>query len=184
MITLHLCRHGETRENVQRILQGHLPGHLSATGRHQAEELGEKLRKIEANHIICSDLQRCIDTAHIALGDDADLIIEPLLRERDWGKLTGQTIEFARTQSFDSAEPIEALLARVERLLLKWQNLYDGETLIAFGHGLTNRAIIAVCTNTDINEVPKMSNAEVRTINIETPIATHHSSSESGATDS
>ena len=94
MITLYLCRHGRTIENEQRMLQGQSPdyGRLSETGKAQAAAMGEKLRGIKADAIITSDLQRCIDTAHIALGDDVELIKEPLLRERDWTTMVGHPI--------------------------------------------------------------------------------------------
>ena len=32
MVELFLVRHGETQENLDGILQGHLPGRLTATG--------------------------------------------------------------------------------------------------------------------------------------------------------
>ena len=69
MIELYLARHGQTVENVARIFQGHLPGQLTDEGRCQAEALREKLRPLEFDVIVSSDLQRCIDTVQIAAGD-------------------------------------------------------------------------------------------------------------------
>lgn len=184
MTTIYLCRHGETIENTQRILQGHLPGHLTENGIEQAKALGTKLKQIHYDILICSDLQRCIDTTRIAMGDNADITIEPMLRERDWGNLTGMTIDFARTQSLSTAESIEELLMRAERLLTKWLQLYNDKTIIAIGHGLTNRAIIAVSLGIDIGQVEKMSNAEVRRLEITSPLKLRYTSAaESGATE-
>ena len=42
MVSLYLVRHGETIENVEQILQGLMPGHLSGLGKQQAEELATK----------------------------------------------------------------------------------------------------------------------------------------------
>ena len=43
MLTLDLTRHGETEENVAKILQGHLPGRLTARGLEQAAALRDEL---------------------------------------------------------------------------------------------------------------------------------------------
>ena len=37
-MNLYLLRHGETEENVQHILQGHMPGTLTETGKAQARD--------------------------------------------------------------------------------------------------------------------------------------------------
>lgn len=62
-IELILSRHGETEENKQRILQGQMPGHLSETGKEQAEQLADLLENEPIDIIICSDLARSYDTA-------------------------------------------------------------------------------------------------------------------------
>ena len=169
MITIYLARHGETEENAAGILQGQLPGHLSATGREQAAALGEKLANIKADILVCSDLQRCIDTAHIALGTDRTIEQEPLLRERDWGRFTGKPIRQALVDGLDKEEDKEgcpesvaAMQQRAVTLMSKWMQLYDNKTIIAIGHGLFDRVIIATAEGKTIRDVPRMENAEVR----------------------
>ena len=51
MITLYLARHGQTEENLSRIFQGHLPGHLTEEGKRQAVALGESLKDIALDAI-------------------------------------------------------------------------------------------------------------------------------------
>ena len=41
---LTLIRHGETEENVQGIIQGQMPGHLTEKGKRQAQEVAEDLK--------------------------------------------------------------------------------------------------------------------------------------------
>lgn len=149
-----------------------MPGHLNEEGKQQAVRMGDTLRNIKANIIICSDLQRCIDTAHLALGNDVQLILEPLLRERDWGPLTGKTIEEARLHpDIDNCgETISNLYKRAETLLRKWEQEYDGKTIIAIGHGMSNRVLQAAYKGVSVREIEKMDNAEVRHIEIITPI--------------
>ena len=84
MITLYLVRHGETKENVANILQGHMPGELTERGIEQARQLCKKLQSVRFDALVCSDLKRCVDTAAI-LNEPHGLTPEytPLLRERD-----------------------------------------------------------------------------------------------------
>lgn len=69
MITIYLARHGQTEENISRIFQGHLPGHLTEEGKQQAVELGNRLRDIPLDAVLSSDLQRVVDTVRLAVGD-------------------------------------------------------------------------------------------------------------------
>ena len=75
-IDLYIARHGQTEENLRRILQGQMPGTLTEEGIHQAEELRDKLKDVDFGCIYSSDLRRALKTARII----ADLTIVLLLR--------------------------------------------------------------------------------------------------------
>ena len=60
-----ITRHGETIENQEGIIQGHLPGTLSSKGLEQAEKLAERLKKEKLDYIFSSDLARSADTTKI-----------------------------------------------------------------------------------------------------------------------
>ena len=93
MIEVYLARHGQTEENISRIFQGHLPGRLTEEGKRQAVELGEKLKDIELDAIVSSDLQRVADTVRLAMaGRPLPWKQTALLREIDWGSWTGLPI--------------------------------------------------------------------------------------------
>ena len=68
MLTIYLARHGQTEENLSRIFQGHLPGHLTEEGKRQAIALGKALENIPLDAIVSSDLQRVADTVRLAVG--------------------------------------------------------------------------------------------------------------------
>ena len=94
MIEVYLARHGQTEENISRIFQGHLPGRLTEEGKRQAVELGEKLKDIELDAIVSSDLQRVADTVRLAMaGRPLPWKQTALLREIDWGSWTGLPIQ-------------------------------------------------------------------------------------------
>ena len=60
---LYFVRHGETRENVENIIQGHQAGTLTDLGHKQARRLAERLSEIDFTAIYASDLGRVLDTA-------------------------------------------------------------------------------------------------------------------------
>lgn len=180
---LYLVRHGETEENVARILQGHLPGHLTAEGIAQAHRLRDELHDTHFDVILCSDLQRCVDTAAI-LNEPHGLPVEytPLLRERDWGPFTGMDIMKARKKLNSRAEPVEAMYRRAEDFLRSVVERFEGRTVLAVSHGLFCRVIQGAYTGKTIREIPRMENAEVRRLTISSPLCFNYLTEESGAT--
>ena len=89
---LTLVRHGETVENVNRIVQGHNPGTLTPTGRKQAKELAKKLSAEKFDRIYSSDLKRCVVTAGYIreFHRQTPFIKTEKLREIYYGSLQGQ----------------------------------------------------------------------------------------------
>ena len=88
-MNVFLARHGQTEENLSRIFQGHLPGHLTEEGKRQAVALGESLKDIALDAIVSSDLQRVVDTVRLAVGNrDLPWEKNALFREIDWGSWT------------------------------------------------------------------------------------------------
>lgn len=91
---LYIVRHGQTEENNNRILQGHMPGTLTEEGKKQIQKTAEQLAtaKVAFKCIVSSDLKRALDSAQI-IADWLQLPIVPnkILRERDWGKYTGMS---------------------------------------------------------------------------------------------
>ena len=168
MTTLYLVRHGETVDNVAKIMQGQRPGRLNATGVQQIEELAEGLRDIHFDAVVSSDLQRSYDSAMIlAARRTMGVATTPLLRERDWGDFTGRYIlELKGLPMPENVETMDDLLKRA-RAFLDWvKENYAGQTVLAVGHGIINKAIQAVHYGLHTREVPKMSNAEYRILRL------------------
>lgn len=118
MIQLYITRHGQTEENLRRILQGQMPGHLTQEGIHQAEELRERLKDIPFDCIFTSDLKRAKDSALIiALPHQCPIIEEPLLRERDFGIHTGGPYIKISHALDPSAETMEQVAQRAANFL-------------------------------------------------------------------
>ena len=164
MITLYLVRHGETNDNVAKIMQGQRQGELTPSGIAQMEELAVSLSEIHFDAIISSDLQRAYDSAQILSRQWKQPVqTTPLLRERDWGEFTGRVIPDLKGLPLpDNVEKMEDLLNRAKSFLEWTKTNYQGKTILAVGHGIINKAIQAVYYGKLTREIPKMSNAEYR----------------------
>lgn len=170
---MYLTRHGQTEENVKHILQGWMPGHLSEEGIRQVSMLRDKLRNTHFDAVVCSDLKRCIDSARI-INEPHGLTLEttPLLRERDWGSLTGKDIlnEVVNLKVKDFPADVESesqIYDRAVRFIRFIQDKFPGKQILAVGHGMIDRYVQAVYRHTVIRQIPRMENAEVRVLEID-----------------
>ena len=169
MTTLLLVRHGETVDNVNQIMQGQTHGVLTPNGIRQAEELAATMADVPIDAFISSDLQRSIDTCRIiALPHGMEPLTTPLLRERDWGGFTGLYIPDLQDKPWPpDVESLGMLKDRARRFLRMVAKDHPGETVLAVGHGIINKAIQSVFYDKPMHEVQKMTNGEVRKLKIE-----------------
>ena len=168
MTTLYLVRHGETVDNVNQIMQGQTQGQLTEKGIRQAEEVRDSMASETFTAIIASDLKRSVDTARIiAEPHFLEVVQTPLLRERDWGGFTGRYIPELKGEVWpDDIETLENLLSRAGEFIAYVKKTYPGKKVLAVGHGIINKAIQAVYYGKQMSEVQKMSNAEVRMLEL------------------
>ena len=169
MTTLILVRHGETVDNVNHIMQGQTQGQLTAQGLLQAHRLAELLRSEPIDVFVSSDLKRSVDTCRVvAEAHGKGVVTTPLLRERDWGSFTGRYIPSLKGETWpDDIESLEALKHRARCFMQYITDNYPGLTVLAVGHGIINKAIQAVYYDKPMNEIPRMENAEVRRLMID-----------------
>ena len=164
MTTIFLVRHGETVDNARQIMQGQTQGELNEKGREQARQVAERLAEEQVDAVVASDLHRAIQTAeYIAAQHGLSVTTTPLLRERDWGSFTGCFIPDLKGKVWpDNIESEEALLLRARSFLLYILATYPEKRVVAVGHGIMNKAILAVYARCPMREVQRMMNAEVR----------------------
>ena len=147
-----LVRHGETEWNAERRIQGHRDIGLSSVGYRQAQLLASRLTEPRLEAIYSSDLSRARETANaIAAGRDVEVIARPGLRERDYGRWQGLTLDearardpedYARWRSGDDqfrppgGEKASDVVTRVSRLAAELRETHAGEgTVLLAGHG-------------------------------------------------
>ena len=162
--TIFLIRHGETVDNARQIMQGQTQGELNEKGREQARQVAERLAAEQVDAVVASDLHRAVQTAEIISAPHGlPVMTTPLLRERDWGSFTGRFIPDLRGETWpDDIETEEALLTRARTFLIYITTTYPGKRVVAVGHGIINKAILAVYAQCPMREVQRMMNAEVR----------------------
>lgn len=168
MTTLYLVRHGETVDNVNKILQGQTQGRLTKTGESQACSVRDEMAGVHIDAFVSSDLQRSFDTCRIIVGNrNVDIVQTSLLRERDWGGFTGLYIpDLAGKEWPDDVETLDEMKHRARRFLDMIKTNYPDMTVLAVGHGIINKAIQSVYWNRPMPEIEKMKNAEVRILNL------------------
>ena len=139
--------HATTEDNEAGIATGWLPGTLSATGRKQAEELGERRRDDGFSVVFASDLARAVETAEIAFaGTAVPILTDARLRECNYGELNG-TPEPAhdRRARVDVAYPGgESWREAVTRTIGFYEEVRReraGERVLVIGHGATRYAL-------------------------------------------
>lgn len=100
MATLILVRHGRTTANTEGVLAGRLPGvALDATGREQADRVGQRLTPVPLVAVVSSPLQRCQQTAKAirsaqpASRAGLDVRTDAALTECDYGEWQGRAIK-------------------------------------------------------------------------------------------
>ncbi|MCI6617403.1 MAG: histidine phosphatase family protein [Prevotella sp.] len=166
MTTLYLVRHGETVDNVNQILQGQGQGELNENGIRQAEALREQLRDHHVDVFVASDLQRSIDTCRIiAAPHGLPVETTALLRERDWGDFTGMFIPDLQGLEWPpNVETLEQMQLRARNFLTYLKTAYRDRVIVAVGHGIINKAIQSVYYKKPMNEIPRMTNAEMRVL--------------------
>ncbi len=177
-MTIYIVRHGQTEENKQRILQGHMPGTLTEQGKDQVRQAAEHLASqgVQFKCIVSSDLKRAMDSAGI-IAERLHLPVIPmkLLRERDWGNYTGLPLSEAKDKyKIDgkwvfpdgSAETEEDIYRRAGHALQELSSLYADDAIIVVTHGQFARNLIAFHYKCSYHEVASFVNAEVRVLKI------------------
>ena len=168
MTTLYLVRHGETVDNANQIMQGQTQGQLNENGIKQAREFSEEWKNKPLDVVIASDLKRSVDTAKIiAEPHHLEVLSTPLLRERDWGSFTGRYIPDLKGETWpDDIETLGNLLSRAGEFIAYVKRTFPGKKVLAVGHGIINKAIQSVYYQKSMSDIQRMSNAEVRTLEL------------------
>lgn len=153
--------HSTSVDNERGIATGWLEGELSAVGREQATQLGERRRNDGLAVVFTSDLHRAVETAEIAFAGSAIPIErDRRLRECNYGEQNGMPraqldAERARRldEPFPGGESWREAVARVAGFLDELRVSRDGERVLIIGHVATRWALDHVVLGIPLEEL-------------------------------
>jgi len=146
-----LVRHGETKWNAARRIQGQIDIGLNETGLQQAEAAGRWLKGAGIVALYSSDLKRAWTTAQV-IGAALALTPRPVpeMRERRYGVFEGLTYDEAKAShpdgyaafegrnadyDFENGESLKAMFARVTGKLQEIAAAHPGQNVAVVLHG-------------------------------------------------
>jgi 2,3-bisphosphoglycerate-dependent phosphoglycerate mutase len=140
--------HSTSEENELGIASGWLGGKLSAKGRAQAAELGER-RRDGVEVVVSSDLKRAVETARIAFGGSGiPVFLDWRLRECNYGRMNGMPraqLDAERSRRLDEpfpdGESWRDAVARVAPCLRELATERRGQRVVLMGHVATRWAL-------------------------------------------
>lgn len=125
VVQLMVFRHGETDWNLNKKFQGHTNIPLNQKGRDQAQSLQKKLASVNLDACLCSDLDRAIETAKIALAQHTvPFLYSAALRETHLGDVEGQS-------------QVQIIEKYGEDLLIQWRSIKPEHQSMGFPNGET-----------------------------------------------
>lgn len=151
--------HATTDDNEAGIATGWLPGRLSAAGRDQSRELGERRRDDGLAIVFTSDLRRAVETGEIAFaGSEIPVAQDVRLRECNYGKLNGTTEPLHDRAAhidvpYPGGESRRLAVERVAGFLAELLRSRDGERVVVIGHGATRLAFEVVASGRPLEEL-------------------------------
>lgn len=161
---LVVVRHGQTIENTNDIVQGQLPGRLSAEGVEQALATAVKLQSVNFDAIYCSDLKRCMETAEIIakFHPANEVIYTADLRERKGGIQEGKPSDWnywnalpgsENSKHYPGGESWEDVYHRVKPFVNQIYELHPNDTVLFVTHGGVVRSIRALTQGITLDEL-------------------------------
>ena len=163
MTTVLLVRHGRTAANAGGVLAGWTPGvGLDDHGRDQVTRLGERLDKVPLAAVVCSPLDRALQTAEHLVRDravDVPVHVDDRLGEVRYGDWTGQPLKqlakaplwkvvqahpSGATFPGDDGESLASMQSRAVTAVRDWnQRLGDDAVYAVVSHGDVIKALLA-----------------------------------------
>lgn len=170
---VYYVRHGESEANVANMVAGSgYNSPLTDNGRDQARKAGQELKDKNIDLIVCSPLQRTVDTATLIaeqIGYDPKKIVQNvLLTERNMGTLEQKPYDeyveaMKKGVHYEGMETRKEMVVRADKALT-WVKSLKGKNVVLVSHGGTGRAIRAVVEgmhHDDLYKIKGFGNTEI-----------------------
>ena len=174
---IYLIRHGETDFNRRGVVQGGgVDSDLNETGRRQAAAFFRHYREVRFDSIYVSPLKRTLQTM-LPWKESLEytLKVEPGLTELSWGVLEGKVPTPADTRNFrrlkqdweagkldlaveGGESPIECW-NRLEKVMKKFKQQHQGQTILVCSHGRTSRVLLSVLAGQGLHDMERFNHS-------------------------
>ena len=170
MTTFYICRHGETENNKNKRLSGWIDTPLTEEGVNNAISSASKLKGIQLDAVISSDLGRAFVTAYIIVKRlDLGLTIlrNKKLREMNYGDLANKPISLYpsltpiqnATYTPPNGESLNDMQLRVMNEIAKISDEHRGKTILIVAHDGTINTIRASFESEDMGNADSIHNS-------------------------
>ena len=156
---LIIIRHGETKFNKSKTLQGHLPTPLSENGFAQAKAIANRLAKTNIDIIYTSDLIRAKQTAKAIarMHPHTPLVEDQRLRERDLGDYVGRPISSVEwpkdpNTKVPNGESRVDHRNRLEEFYLELLKKHPEDIVLVVTHGGSVLLLLNIIQNSPVEE--------------------------------
>ena len=144
--------HGTTTDNEQHKSTGQNPGILSELGINQSIELRNKINLDEIDFVICSDLQRAIDSANLTFENSKKIIQDERIRECNYGDLNGKDSVLVLDEEhieipFPNGESMKDVEKRLRDFCQYLLNNYNNKTIALVAHKAPQLALEVITKN-------------------------------------
>lgn len=164
-MNLYVTRHGQTDGNLYRIMDGIKDIDINEEGIKQANITKELLKDVQFDLVICSPLIRTKHTMEIININNAPVIYDDRIIERDCGEFLGMSWDsfdrdwywnYNNKTIYEKAESIDTLFKRVYEFLDDIKEKYNDKTILLVTHSGVTKVI-----NCYFNGVPEDGNLQV-----------------------
>ena len=139
---IYVVRHGETNENISKMMQGNMDTELNDAGRKQAYDLVKKVASCDVDLIFSSPLKRAYDTAKI-IAHGKRIVVDERLKSRNHGEFEGlerhkinlnDYWNIKKNIQYEKAESIGELFNRISSLLNDISINYSDKRVLLVTH--------------------------------------------------
>lgn len=159
---IYVLRHGQTDSNIKNVVGG-INEDINLTGKKQAEQVKDKIQKLNIDLIICSPSIRTRNTCKIINSQNIPVLYDKRIIERDVGKYENVSWKEIDRKEFwnyysnkyNGLESMKSVYNRVFELFKEIKEKYVYKNILLITHGGTARAIYWCCKG-----IPKDGNTE------------------------
>ncbi len=133
--------HGTTLDNEKNLSSGWFDTELSQLGVQQSIDLKQHLGNQHFDVVFCSDLKRAVDSARLTFEGVAPIVIDPRLRECNYGTYNAKPSDIVEplqersiTEKFPEGESYEEVKARIADFLEFLRKNYAGKQVAIVAH--------------------------------------------------